>query len=215
LINAAFLRKAADMGLSLEQAAELAETIEAGMALPVPDYDTAAGRKKARDAARMRALREAEAQARRATVVSDVAATSPDKEAVSLSPTPPNPSQEITTPFTPLKGGVSPAKLRASRRCPQAWTPSEADLQVAAEEGFSPGEIDRELAKIRDYQFRDAHSDWGAVFRGWIRRAAELPSRRAMTRNDRPASTAKLDAKQANMERAVRGAEIALARRAF
>lgn len=75
---------------------------------------------------------------------------------------------------------------KATRRCPADWSPSVADLAAVATEGFSPGEIDRELAKIRDHHFRTAHSDWSAVFRNWIRGAAERRPRLKVHTNDRP-----------------------------
>lgn len=65
------------------------------------------------------------------------------------------------------------ARARPSRRMPDGYVPNEATLSVGAELGFTPGEIDRELSKIRDHQFRDAHTDWDAVTRNWLRRAAE------------------------------------------
>ena len=77
------------------------------------------------------------------------------------------------------KGSSSPGRTREerpakakSRRVPSEWFPTKADLLVADAEGLSPGEIERQLATMRDHQFRDAHSDWSAVFRNWMRRAA-------------------------------------------
>ena len=37
-----------------------------------------------------------------------------------------------------------------------------------------PGlDIDRETAKLRDWEFKDAHSDWNKTWRTWMRRAFE------------------------------------------
>jgi hypothetical protein len=44
--------------------------------------------------------------------------------------------------------------------------PSEADHQLAREHGK---DCDRELAKIRDHEFKRAYSDAAAVFRNWLR----------------------------------------------
>lgn len=103
-------------------------------------------------------------------------------------------------------------KAKASRRCPADWSPRPADLAVAEGEGFTPGEIERELASIRDCEFRNARSDWSATFRNWIRREAK--NRRP--RNDRPD---KLAAKQENLARGWsspdRAAEIVASRRAL
>lgn len=101
-------------------------------------------------------------------------------------------------------------KPKSSRRCPSDWLPTHADMATAEGEGFTPGEIDRELAKIRDYQFRDGHSDWSAVFRNWIRRAAEIKRPRLVSHNAEPPISAKLAAKQANMARAFRGGQALL-----
>lgn len=77
-------------------------------------------------------------------------------------------------------------KPKPTKRCPDAWSPSLADLAVGAEEGFSPGEIERELAKIRDFEFVTARADWSAVFRNWLRRAAEIRSIHQGQRHERP-----------------------------
>ena len=62
---------------------------------------------------------------------------------------------------------------RRSRICPADWMPSGADMSVGEGEGLTPGEIERELAKFRDHEFRDPHSQWSATFRKWLRTAAE------------------------------------------
>src|ERR1700748_1674717 len=53
----------------------------------------------------------------------------------------------------------SAPKPKGSRRCPNSWMPSDTDIAVAKREGFTPGEIERELSMIRDHEFRDAHAD--------------------------------------------------------
>ncbi|WP_313444527.1 hypothetical protein [Brevundimonas sp.] len=65
------------------------------------------------------------------------------------------------------------AKARATRRCPSSWAPSPADVQVAESLGFTSGEIERELATIRDTEFGTPRSDWSATFRNWFRREAK------------------------------------------
>lgn len=115
----------------------------------------------------------------------------------------PEPEPEDTPSVTIVpEGGRAPRKVK---RCPVDWSPSEEDRAVVFALGFSAGELERELAMIRDHQFRDAHSDWSAVFRNWFRREAKRKPRQA---NDRPApSSAKFDAKRANHERALRAFE--------
>jgi len=46
-------------------------------------------------------------------------------------------------------------------------------LAVGAAEGFTPGEIERELAKFRDHEFAVPKTDADAAFRRWLRTAAE------------------------------------------
>lgn len=74
---------------------------------------------------------------------------------------------------------VRAPKPKSSRRCPDAWVPSEGDL--AAEPALTSGEIERELAKFRDHTFATARTDWSATFRNWIRRAAESKPRHERT----------------------------------
>lgn len=135
------------------------------------------------------------------------------RDVTEVSPTPPSPSEPKGS-----SGKVyTTREAKKSRRVPESWHPTEADLQVGADEGFSPGEIARELAKIRDYEFQTPRSDWSACFRGWLRKAAERrPNLQAVSRSDErthPAPSAKYLAKQANYQRAFAGAEAAARRR--
>lgn len=90
-----------------------------------------------------------------------------------------------------------PPRLK-SRRVPEDYQPSAKACQVAETEGFTAGEMERELAKFKDWEFAKPHVDWDAAFRVWIRNAAERrPSREHAS-------------KQAdNLDAAWRGAEIA------
>lgn len=89
-------------------------------------------------------------------------------------------SEEVRTPTEP-NGSVAPkgAKTRIpkSRICPADWSPSDEDRAVGAAEGFTAGEIERELAKFRDHEFRDPHSHWSPTFRKWLRTAADRKPR--------------------------------------
>lgn len=98
---------------------------------------------------------------------------------------------------------VREPKAKASKRCPADWSPSPADLAVAEGEGFSPGEIERELATIRDCEFRNARSDWSATFRNWIRREAK-------SRKPSHAKPDKLTARHENYADSWTGAERAV-----
>jgi hypothetical protein len=87
-------------------------------------------------------------------------------------------------------------KPRPSKRCPLDWMPSPADVAVAVAEGFSPGEIERELASIRDCEFAKPRTDWSATYRNWFRREAKTKARHV-----RPANDHKLTAKSDNLAR--------------
>lgn len=103
-------------------------------------------------------------------------------------------------------------KAKATRRCPDAWLPSEDDLTVGLAEGLNPGEIERALAKMRDHTFKTARSDWSATFRNWLRADAE----RKTPRNDSPDKlTARLDNYDASWTGSERAAGLMAARRAF
>jgi len=62
-------------------------------------------------------------------------------------------------------------RTRAVKRCPVDWKPDDGVLEVGRKSGLSPGEIDRELETLRDYEFRSAKTDWNATARNWLRTA--------------------------------------------
>lgn len=80
----------------------------------------------------------------------------------------------------PSSGRGVGAKPKPAKRVPDEWQPSDSVLAVGAGEGFTPGEIERELAKFRDHEFRDGRSDWDATARKWLRTAAERRPRTPM-----------------------------------
>jgi uncharacterized protein YdaU (DUF1376 family) len=112
---------------------------------------------------------------------------------------------EERTPNAPNGASRPKAQKARSRRVPVEWMPRPAELSLANAEGFTPGEIEREIAKFRDHEFRDPKTDWDAAFRRWIRTAAERRPRNE--RSNQP--SAKFTARQANLERAFAGAAIA------
>ncbi len=119
---------------------------------------------------------------------------------------------EDETTVTNVPVVIREPKPKASKRCPADWTPSPADIAVAADLGFSPGEIERELATIRDCTFGVARSDWSATYRNWFRREAK--SRKP--RNDRPDKlSARHDNYAASWTGSERAAGVVAARRAF
>lgn len=92
----------------------------------------------------------------------------------------------------PVEAASSAARAkRRSRMCPAEWVPSPADLAVGAGEGLTPGEMERELAKFRDYEFRTPHSQWSATFRTWLRNAAERKPANVRTGSHHPAPSSR------------------------
>jgi uncharacterized protein YdaU (DUF1376 family) len=93
-----------------------------------------------------------------------------------------------------------------SRRCPPDWVFGPGVEDVGLSEGLSTGQIERQLAMMRDHEFRDAHSDWDAVARNWLRRAAADERKR----HDRQPTFRDLDfeAHQANLDRMFRASGV-------
>lgn len=89
---------------------------------------------------------------------------------------------------TPAKQAKSPAAKKPAprkmfRRVPDTWAPTLKHQELAADLGV---DIDAELEKFRDHEFRDPKTDADACFRTWIRNAAKYnrggfsPTARAM-----------------------------------
>lgn len=76
---------------------------------------------------------------------------------------------ETDTP--PRRGGVQrgAARPRPSKRIPRGWEPSTDLLAWAATE-VPLVDFANALATIRDHEFKNAHTDWDAVVRNWLRR---------------------------------------------
>lgn len=78
-----------------------------------------------------------------------------------------------------------PKRSPTGTRLPQDWQPDDDDLLFASEQGVDGS---AEAAKYRDYWHSVAgakgrRQDWDAVWRNWIRRAAEDLSRHQKTRS--------------------------------
>jgi uncharacterized protein YdaU (DUF1376 family) len=71
----------------------------------------------------------------------------------------------------PKPAKPDPTRLVATKRCPTDFEPDATVWRVADEMGLSASDIERELATMKDHQFRTAHKDWQAVARNWLRRA--------------------------------------------
>lgn len=87
------------------------------------------------------------------------------------SPTPPPKTQSSAPPLPPT--GEFPPRGRKASMAPESWEPSAKVLAWAEAEGFTAGEIERELAKFRDYEFPKPKSNWDAAFRNWLRNASD------------------------------------------
>lgn len=81
-------------------------------------------------------------------------------------------SKAIQTPDSRLqceRADAPPAKAksRATKRVPPDFTP---DVQFALAE-LPDLDVETEIAKLRDWEFKTPRSDWAAVWRNWIRNA--------------------------------------------
>ena len=62
---------------------------------------------------------------------------------------------------------------RGSRRCPVDFELTDERLAVAAAEGLTERQAQREFATMRDYEFKAPRTDWEATWRNWVRKAAD------------------------------------------
>ena len=93
----------------------------------------------------------------------------PDVEPASA-PSSADPPPAATASPGPTVAGKSPARRR---RLPADY--STEPWRVWARENTPRVDFDAEVAMLRDHEFRDAHSDWDAVIRNWLRRAEKQP----------------------------------------
>lgn len=93
---------------------------------------------------------------------------------------PSSPSHSLFSPDSPSQPearhlaslGDAPAregKAKRSKRLPTAYVLPDSVRQWAKSKAPDVN-LDAEVEAIRDHEFRDAHSDWDAVVRGWVRR---------------------------------------------
>jgi hypothetical protein len=109
-------------------------------------------------------------------------------------------SEEVKNSTHSSSAALKRPKSARSRFVPDDWAPSAALQADLAARGFNPGEIERELTKFRDHEFRDPHSDWVRAFRKWMNNSRQFAPRREP--HERPHTNSKFDAKQANLARA-------------
>lgn len=73
----------------------------------------------------------------------------------------------------PMLTAIPKAKVpkRAERRCPVTWSPNPKHEAIAFSDLHMTGQqYDLQLAMFRDYQFKNAMTDWDAAFRNWLRK---------------------------------------------
>lgn len=106
--------------------------------------------------------------------------------------------------------GASPAKPKSktarSRLVPDGWAPPPKVMTDLTDQGFSPGEIERELANFRDHEFRDPKTAWDLAFRKWMRNSRSFQPRKA---HEPTRANQKFSDSQANLARAFAGADSA------
>lgn len=73
-----------------------------------------------------------------------------------------------------------PKPSKPSKRCPPDFIVTE-ELKTWAAEACPGVDIEKQTAAFRDHQFKDAHTDWEATWRNWIRRASTFGQQRANT----------------------------------
>lgn len=195
-ITAAVIRKMAEKGLTASDIAELCEMME-------DEKPTVSS-----GALRQRRYRERKA----CDVTSDVTR---DVTGVTETPLPLAPPPQTPPPHTPTPPDTTTrAKGRPMRRCPEGWEPSDITHGKLISEGFTAGDLERALTRMRDHEFKTARTDWDATFRNWVRGDADRkPPTRINTPNVLPTPDHKRLAREANLARAFAGSEMAAGRR--
>jgi hypothetical protein len=80
-----------------------------------------------------------------------------------LNPDTPSLTAESNPP--PSKTRSEGTRARRSRKCPASFEPDRAFALSA----LSDLDVEAELARFRDHEFREPRSDWDATWRNWIR----------------------------------------------
>lgn len=169
-----FMKRMLDAGFSLEDAMKAATIFEE----EVLSSRLSPAQTSGRTARQERNRRYYEA--RKGSAASDEASekrlkTSENKTRASETSEQDDPSPSLPpSPQTPQPPTHPPVekttRVRAAKRAPEDWAPSAKTLTTLEAEGYSPGQIERELTMIRDHTFANARSDWDASFRNWVRK---------------------------------------------
>lgn len=93
-------------------------------------------------------------------------------------PAPPRPDPTSPTQSESGASATTPKRVQRMRRFPD-FEPAPEHVNLAMQIG---ADLAAELAKFRDYEFRDPKSDANACFRSWLRRSIELKRGEVRTR---------------------------------
>lgn len=83
------------------------------------------------------------------------------------------------------KGAKTPKRRTASKRCPPDFVVTD-EMRAWAKAEVPGVNVELETAALRDYEFKDAKTDWVGTWRNWLRRASAGSPRRPAPR---PADT--------------------------
>lgn len=82
----------------------------------------------------------------------------------------PDQDQQTEGAEAPARTATAEPKKRPSRRCPSDFA-VDSDMRTWASTECPGLNIDHETKAFRDYEFRNAHNDWPATWRNWMRKA--------------------------------------------
>lgn len=192
-LSAETMRVIMGLGLSSEQVIELYAALERDFrSMETPKGEPSlVDRKRQRDRERMAAKRAAERatpgdirsdtperQSRDslgdpgATVASDIGATEPPSRVREVDSSLPL-GGDITPLTHPSGASPQPEKRRKQRFVPVSWHPSESHFAKARELGLSDDQFTIELAKFREWEFKDGKTDFDRAFHRWLREAVK------------------------------------------
>ncbi len=86
------------------------------------------------------------------------------------------------------QSGEPSGRERASRTCPPSFALTP-EIVAWAKDQHPAVDVQVELDKFRDHEFKQAHSDWPKAFRNWVRRASEWHQVDAQQRERRETAT--------------------------
>jgi len=189
-ISATTLKLLMDKGLNGDDLVEVYRALEADFrSMEPPAKDAAAERRRAYDRERKRKSTGIPPEGNSAISTGIPPETSPSRTGaqVVIPSLPSLRSEEAKTPTEP-SGSVAPKGVKrpkGSKRVPTSWIPEKHTLAVLEGEGFTPGDLERALTRMRDHEFRNPRTDWDATFRNWVRQDADRKPRHERSHPDK------------------------------